>query len=940
MIEEILNLDGLSVMSSASQNGRLLRMDFPQGDGPADAVMLVNKVKMQEELSRDFMIDVEVLSDDASIPLKKMMSRMVTISLVREDGAMRYMNGYVGTFRFARTDGGFAFYQMILQPWLAFAKLRKDNVSFQHRSVIELTESTFAHYHQQDWRTRMSLDYDDKKLTCANQHNETDYNHLHRRWEAAGLYYSYEHRLDGHTLILSDNSMQAEPIDAAHVRGAPDQMCFRADAGSDEADGIRAWQAVRQLGSGKVTLASFNYKSPRAQLVSGYSLNHQGDVEAYELYENAGSYGYSNMDDGDALAQRRMEEADQRAQYFEASGNDRVTQPGRIFKLADHFSADPRPPEPDEDFKTGIGAREYLILSVEHSASNNYPAGSDGKSEYTNSFVCIRRDIRWRPGRHYNSVPCAPPGVQTAIVVGPPGEDIYTDALGRIKLQFHWDRIGEFDQASSPWIRVMMPMAGPYFGQMCLPRVGQEVVVQFLDGNIDHPIVVGIVYNSANMPPWHLPAQRALAGLRSRELASGGDGGSNHLILDDTKGAMQVQLRSDHQHSQLSLGSITRIETSDGRLDARGEGWELATNAWGVARANRGMLITTEARPNGASHIKDMGETLQRLNAAHNQHDALAKLAQQSGAQDGEEQASSVAAIKAQNDSIQGGTSSRTGFPQLALPQLVLASPAGIETTTRGSTHFASDQHTALTTGHDLSIANGGSLFASVRQAFRLFVHKAGMRLVAAAGDIDLRALSDSVNVLAKLNITQTANRITICAKEEVVINGGGSYAKFSAGGIEQGTNGNFEAHAAKFIYEGPKNMAIVEVQPSQTKLDGAGTFHLNSHPAAGGRVNAGLPYKLYKDDALLEQGHMDDDGNMTFKHDLEEQAKYEVELPNGDRYAIDADSHEQSHEMSAGLGYHGYANAGGSLSEEPVSFEKDRLLANPAMRTEDEQST
>ena len=809
MIRNIVEagMAALSVFSANSQSNRLMRMDFPQKDGPANAVMLVNKIRMREELSRDFLIEAEVLSDDAGIPLKSMMGKMVTISLVRENGSLRYMNGYVGTFRFIRTDGGFAYYQMVLTPWLAFAKLRMDNVSFHNRSAIELTETTFAHYRQHDWKTRLGLDYNDKKLTCANQHNESDYNHLHRRWEDAGLYYSYEHRADGHTLVLSDNSTQAEAIDAAHFADGSDVMQFRAQAGSEEADGIHGWQAVRELGSGKMTLASFNYKSPRPQVVNGLSLNQQGDVDDYELYENSGSYGYPNVRDGELLAQRRMEERDQRTQYFEASGNDRAAQPGRTFKLGGHFSADAKPPAPGADRKPSIGARDYLIVSVEHSASNNYPSGPDSKSEYTNTLVCIRRDIRWRPGRQHNSEPCANPGVQTAIVVGPPGEEIYTDELSRVKLQFHWDRLGKFDQASSPWIRVMMPMAGQYFGQMCLPRVGQEVVVQFLDGNIDHPIVVGIVYNRDNMPPWHLPAQRALAGLRSRELGAGGDGGSNHLVLDDTKGALQAQLKSDHEHSQLSLGSITRIETSDGRMDARGEGWELATNAWGVARANRGMLITTEARVNGTSHIKDIGETQQRLSAAHAQHEMLAKLAQQSGAQEGEDQAKTVAAIKAQNDSIKGGAGAKGSFPQLAAPHLLLASPAGIEATTRASIHLSSDQHTAITTGQDLSIAGGGSLFASVRHAFRLFVHKAGMRLVAAAGDIDLRALSDSVNVLAKLNITQTANRITISAKEEVVINGGGSYAKFSAGGIEQGTTGTFVAHAAKHSLPGPNSI-------------------------------------------------------------------------------------------------------------------------------------
>jgi type VI secretion system secreted protein VgrG len=770
-------LAALSVFGVGAQDTRLMRMDFPHDDGPAHAITLVNQVRMCEELSRDFSIDVEVLSDDACLPLKTMMGRMVTISLVREDGSLRYMNGYVGSFRFVRTDGGFAYYRMLLRPWLAFARLRKDNVSFHHRSVLELTETIFAHYREHDWMTRLGLDYDDRKLTCANQHNETDYNHLHRRWENAGLYYSYQHRADGHTLILSDNSAQAEPIDACHADGAAGEMAFRNQSGAEEGDGVRDWQAVREMGSGQLTLASFNYKSPHPQQAYGYSLNRQGDVTGYELYENAGAYGFSDADDGEALARLRMEAHDGKAQYFEATSNDRAAQPGRLFKLAGHFSADVTAAA---GLRPGIGARDYLILSVEHTVSNNYQAGPSGESVYANSFTCIRRDIRWRPERHHNSVPCADPGVQTALVVGPPGEDIYTDELGRIKLQFHWDRQGTFDQSSSPWIRVMMPMAGQYFGQIALPRVGQEVVVQFLDGNVDHPIVVGLVYNRDSMPPWHLPAQRSLAGLRSRELGRAGDGGSNHLVLDDTKGAQQAQLKSDHAHSQLSLGSITRIETSDGRMDARGEGWELATNAWGVARANRGMLITTEARPNGISHIKDMGETQQRLNAAYGQHDALAKLAQQSGAQDSGDQDQAVAAIKAQNDAIKG--SGGDGFPQLSAPHLVLASPAGIETTTAQSTHIASDEHTALTTGCNLSVVSGGSFFASIGESMRIFVHKAGMKLIAASGKVIVAAQADDIEAIANkvLTLISQTDWVDIRGRKGVRLHGADSMLEIS----------------------------------------------------------------------------------------------------------------------------------------------------------------
>ncbi|WP_230411508.1 DUF2345 domain-containing protein, partial [Collimonas humicola] len=288
-------------------------------------------------------------------------------------------------------------------------------------------------------------------------------------------------------------------------------------------------------------------------------------------------------------------------------------------------------------------------------------------------------------------------------------------------------------------------------------------------------------------------------------------GRSNHLVLDDTNGKIQAQLKSDHQHSQLSLGSISRIEDNAGRKDARGEGWELRTDGHGVARAAKGMLITTEARNNAAAHIKDMGETVQRLTAARDQHESLADAAQQAGAQEKQGQQSDVAqTLKAQNDAIKGGGASEEGsFPELSQPHLVLASPAGIETTTAQSTHIASDEHTAITTGKSLSIASGDSWFASIRNTFRLFVQKTGIKMVAAAGDIDVQALTDSINLLAKLNITQTANRITITAKEEVVINGGGSYTKFNASGIEKGTNGAYVAHAASHSLPGPQAMGV-----------------------------------------------------------------------------------------------------------------------------------
>lgn len=918
----------LSAFSGASQHNRLMRLDFPFQDAP-HATLLPNTLQAHEEISRGFRFEVEVLSDDARIPLKMMMARMVTVSLVREDGSLRYFNGYVTEFRFLRTDGGFAFYCMVLEPWLAFTRLRKDSVSFHGKSVREITEETLKHYRQADWH--MHTFEDDPRLTVANQHNETDFNHLHRRWEARGLHYWYEHRVDGHTLMLSDQSLLAEPIDATRHDDA-DVIPFCNKSGSQEGDGIREWTPVRRLGSGQTTLSSFDYKNPVAQRASFDSSNQQGDFFPYEVHENTGSYGFRTRIDGEKLAQQRMVEQDKDTQYFEAAGNDRTVQPGRVFKLGGHFSAEPRSVEYDPEPRRGIGNRDYLIVMVDHEASNNYQAGPTASSRYENRFTCNRKDIRWRPGPNYNSEPCANPGIQTATVVGPAGSEIHTDGFGRVKLQFHWDRLGKYDENSSPWIRVMAPAAGGQFGQIRLPRVDEEVVVVYPDGNIDHPLILGAVYNATHMPPWKLPGQAALAGLRSREL--GGGARSNHLILDDTKEKIQAQLKSDHLCSQLSLGHITRIEDTAGRKDARGEGWELRTDGHGVARAAQGMLITTEARQAARGPLKDMGETAHRLATAGDQHQLLAEIAQKNGAQEAGDNQGAVAAVLAtQNEAIAGAAANGgSGFPELAKPHLVLASSAGIAMTTAGDTHIASDRHAAITTGKNLSLAAGTNVFVSIRQAFRLFVQKAGMKMVAAGGDIDMQALSDSIKLLAKLEISQTANRITISAKEEVIINGGGSYARFSAGGIEHGTNGTFVAHAANHSFVNAKNMAMAINMPpvSDVLARRRGALHLGSHAEAAGRTSAGLPYKLFKDGALIEQGQVDAKGNLNFAHELDSKANYKVELPTGQSFDIAPSAYSEQHEINAGVGYHGYENPGGLVTENDVSLHQDRIDANP----------
>ncbi|WP_211442701.1 type VI secretion system Vgr family protein [Collimonas humicola] len=918
----------LSALIQGRQNNRILRLSFPHDDGP-HAQLLVNKLNAVESLSRDFDYTVELLSDDAELALKDLQGKLFCVELVRGDGSLRYFTGYCFEFRLARTDGNIAFYQAKLGPWTHYLRLRKDNYIFHGKTLREQIDSICADYGTlPDWDFRVSGA--DPVMTDAIQFDESDHNYLHRRLEAAGLLYYYEHTDKGHKLIITDDSTQAAPIDGA------EEIRFQRHGGAIEEDGIGEFSPVRQIVPGSVSLSGFNFKSPVPIHAGVPTLNKQGNVLDVESYEYAGAYGVKGVQDADKLSRLRMEEIEAAGKHFTAAGNNRYVLPGRWYRLSGHFASSPFASHED------AGKNEFLIISVHHIASNNYLQQANEKAEYRNELTCLRKTIPWRPGRNYHSVNTRILSPQTVTVVGPSGQgSIHTDEYGRIRVQFHWDRIGNNDERSSAWVRVASSWAGGELGAKSIPRVGSECLVQWLDGNPDRPIVTGSVYNQRNMPPWKLATQQSLMGFRSRELTPNGGnqpgGRSNHLVLDDTNGKIQAQLKSDHQHSQLSLGSISRIEDNAGRKDARGEGWELRTDGHGVARAAKGMLITTEARNNAAAHIKDMGETVSRLTSARDQHESLADAAQQAGAQEKQGQQSDVAqTLKAQNDAIKGGSASEEGsFPELSQPHLVLASPAGIETTTSGSTHIASTQHTALTTGKSLSIANGDSLFASIAKTFRLFVQKAGMKWTAGSGDIDMQALSDSINLLAKLNITHTANRITIAAKEELVINGGGSYVKLNAGGIEHGTNGAYVAHAATHSMPGPQNLNMKIAMPPKGELTGKGAFHLGSHAAASGRASAGLPVKLYKDGALVDQAPLDKQGNVVFKHDMDSQAKYKLELPNGQHYNIDPNAQSEQHKTSAGMGYHGYSNPGGSLTDDHQQLEQDRLQANPATRKE-----
>ncbi|HEU4374586.1 MAG TPA: type VI secretion system Vgr family protein, partial [Telluria sp.] len=425
-------VDSLKDLIGARQNNRILRLSFPNNDGPR-CEFVVEKLEASEGMSRDFEFTIEILSDNAKLELKDIQGKLLSVELVQKGGTLRYFSGYCFSFRLKKAEN-IAFYEAKLAPWLRYLTLRKDSYLFHDANLRQQTDSIFSDYGAHPvWDFKVYGE--DAAMTDACQFNETDSNYLHRRWEAAGIHYYYEHDEKGHKLVLGDDSTRAVPIDGESA------VRFHLHGGAEEEDAISEWSPVRFIEPASVSLRAFDFKRPQPQEISLPTLNHQGEVFNVESYEYAGAYGFNSYAAGDRLVRLRLEEMEAAGKCFEACGNNSRVMPGRWFSLVDRFG---KYPFGNSKIKS---INEFLILEVRHSATNNYLQTAGEEARYSNQLTCIRKAIPWRPGRGFNSVDTKILAPQTAIVVGPEGQgSIHTDEYGRIRVQFHWDRVGVGDE--------------------------------------------------------------------------------------------------------------------------------------------------------------------------------------------------------------------------------------------------------------------------------------------------------------------------------------------------------------------------------------------------------------------------------------------------------------------------------------------------------------
>jgi type VI secretion system secreted protein VgrG len=377
----------------------------------------------------------------------------------------------------------------------------------------------FANYPFADVK-RVQLRSDYPKREFAVQYRETDFNFVCRLFEQEGIYFAFEYDDGRNTLVLMDSY-------GAHKATPALEVPFQAASSAPiDQDHISTWAVNREIQPGKYVIDDYAWEKPRLKM-SGEglpALKKSHDLADFEIYDYPGEY--DKPDDGTQYAKTRIEELHTKYEQFSGGGTCRLSAPGRLLKLQDH----PRRPY----------NAEYLMTAVSYAATAGGLSSGGAAAEFSCSVAAIDAKATFRPAR--TTPKPLVQGPQTAFVVGPAGEEIYTDEHGRIKVQFHWDRYGEANENSSCWVRVAQPIAGKEWGFVGLPRVGQEVVVEFLEGDPDHPLVIGSLYNGEIKPPWKLPDEKSRSGYKSKSYKGGG---FNELRIEDKAGAEEIFIHAE-----------------------------------------------------------------------------------------------------------------------------------------------------------------------------------------------------------------------------------------------------------------------------------------------------------------------------------------------------------------------------------------------------------
>jgi len=922
-----------------------------------------------------YRLQLSCLSLNAGISLRKLVGQAVLVEL-DTDGAARAFHGHVTDCRMEGANGGMARYVLTIEPWLAFLRHRRDSAVFQDMTVPEIIDSVFRDYQGQGrlqpaWR----LDLQDATVyarrSLVTQYQETDLAFVNRLLAEEGLFYTIEHKGDAssaslgtHTVVIADHNGSFRP-------NARAQIAFSQPGAVMPQDSIDRWRSVRRWQSNAVEILTWDYRQAAVREASSMSSGgdhtngSQGETPGglvLTVRDAPGVYANENRAQAERQARNQLQAIEARNEIFTGTGTVRSLTPATTFTLTGHYD------------HAGGAEDQFVLLRVVHQAYNNLnadlkaeamrllgeatldqdaatsslldealqPVRGAARPVYRNRFEAIRSKVPYRPlvidadGNRLHPKPVAN-GQQTAVVVGAQGQAVHTDRDNRIRVQFHWQR-GErshsglssptpdghvgapANEQSGTWVRVlagMAPTAGANWGGQAVPRVGQEVLIDFIEGDIDRPVVIGTLYNgrgqdnaqgnqagqgagaaTGNAPAWfpgdaegHQHAA-VLSGIKTQALGASQSGGGayNQLVFDDTPGQSRASLQqhadSHDGASELNLG-LLRQQTDNQRLATTGQGFELKTRYSAAVRGGQGLLLSTE-KSSGAQ--LDVRGALSQLADSVEKQKQLAETAQKHNAKfEGETEAGKLPAVESLAGSVEvlkasatasaggsggddGGEAGSSAATAFSAPQLQLSSPSGIAAATPTSAILAAGGTSSVTAGKDINQIAQGNLHHLAKSGISLFtygkasdaskpVQDVGMALHAASGKVGVQSQAGKTLMTAAKQVTvaSVGQDVQITGKQHVQFSAQGAWLKLEGGNIEVHGPGAMEFRASAKELTGPqRSLAAYPILPQVQHIKpwlGIERKYFDGSPVEG------APFKVTFADGSVQRGRLNADG-------------------------------------------------------------------------------
>ncbi|MDC4814957.1 type VI secretion system tip protein VgrG [Acinetobacter baumannii] len=838
------------------------------------------------------------LSTNATIQLKSFIGVQAAVDIVTERGELTRVTGIITHAQQGQSDGSLTLYKLTLEDPTALWKYRRNSRVFMNKSVVEIWEILFKEWQTKNPLFAASLSLDLSGLTqtydvrpFVMQHNESDWNFLTRllrseniSWlidEAQHIVPSTDTSIQAQKLRLIDANSQYQPLDRKTIR-------YHRSSAVEQYDSMTRLTAERSLQPNVMHIQRWQAEIlDQEEGIGSVQSKHQHS----EHYDNATlgleqAWNYSPAWIGDLKGEdgltksgnQQVERLNQNLNnYYEAQAKRFIAQTtvrdayvGYYFELNEH-------PEIDQHESTD---RSFLIISKSFFNQNNLPKDlndqingllaqsnwsiqnpENSDERQANQLILQRRHIPTTPA--YNPQIHSPvTHPQRAKVVGPEGEEIYVDEWGRIKVRFLFTRSDDHshdggagtnnNDTDSAWVDVLTPWAGEGYGARFLPRIGEIVVIDFFNGDIDRPFVMGRIHEAQRQPTkfdnkGKLPDTKKLSGIRSKEVSGGGFG---QLRFDDTPGQISTQLQSSHGASQLNLGKLSHPKDKAESED-RGEGFELRTDQWGALRAGQGLLVSTHKQDNAKGEHLDAEVAKKQLEGSQTNSKALSDIAKNQKTDEIE----SIEQLKDFASQIQ------QQIAKFEKALLLLSSPDGIALSSSEDIHISADAQINQIAGDSINISTQKNVIAHAQNRLSLFAAQSGLKAVAAQGKVEIQAQSDALDVLANKGITisSTEDCIEISSPKEIVITGASSQITLNGSGIFPKTGGKFQVNAGQHVFQGGASASVKSSLPPPPKR-AQGVLEL-LHDYSHGAFVKGAGYTVTDNLGKVVNGKLDDKG-------------------------------------------------------------------------------